>query len=42
MPPDLLEALKPEYVAPMVALLAHEQCPDTGATFELGAGWVSR
>ena len=42
MPPDLVEALKPEYVAPVVTFLAHEDCPDTGGVFELGAGWVSR
>lgn len=42
MPPDLVEALKPEYVAPVVAFLAHESVPDSGAVFELGAGWVSR
>ncbi len=42
MPPDLVEALKPEYVAPVVAFLAHESVPDSGAIFELGAGWVSR
>ena len=42
MPPDLVAALKPEYVAPVVAYLAHESVADTGAIFELGAGWVSR
>lgn len=42
MPPDLVEALKPDYVAPVVAYLAHESVPDSGAVFELGAGWVSR
>jgi NAD(P)-dependent dehydrogenase (short-subunit alcohol dehydrogenase family) len=42
LPPDLLEALKPEFVAPAVALLCHEQCPTTGGVYELGAGWISR
>lgn len=42
MPPDLVEALKPEYVAPVVAYLCHESCPDSGSLFELGAGWVSK
>lgn len=42
MPPDLVAALKPEYVAPVVLLLGHESCPDTGAIFEVGAGWVAQ
>lgn len=42
MPPDLLDALKPEAVAPFVAYLCHETCPTTGGVFELGAGWISR
>ncbi|TFJ83425.1 hypothetical protein NSK_005265 [Nannochloropsis salina CCMP1776] len=42
MPPDLVEALKPEYVAPVVAFLAHASVPESGGIFELGAGWVSR
>jgi len=42
MPPDLVQALKPEYVAPLAAWLCHEQCEDNGAVFEVGAGWVSR
>eukprot|EP00624_Nannochloropsis_granulata_P002215 evm.model.NODE_21269_length_1075_cov_16.439070.1 len=42
MPPDLVEALKPDYVAPVVAFLAHASVPDSGGIFELGAGWVSR
>ncbi|HEX6386211.1 MAG TPA: SDR family oxidoreductase, partial [Anaerolineae bacterium] len=42
LPPDLVEALKPEYVAPLVAYLCHESCTETGGLFEVGAGWVSR
>ncbi len=42
LPPDLVEALKPEYVAPLVAYLCHESCTETGRLFEVGAGWVSR
>jgi len=42
LPPALVEALKPEYVAPLVALLCHESCQDTGQLFEVGAGWVSK
>jgi len=42
LPPDLVAALKPEYVAPLVAWLCHERNTTTGQTFEVGAGWVSR
>jgi len=40
-PPDLLKALKPEYVAPLVAFLCHESCKANGQLFEVGAGWIS-
>ena len=42
MPPDFIEALKPEYVAPLVGYLCHESSTTTGGLFELGAGWVGR
>jgi 3-hydroxyacyl-CoA dehydrogenase/3a,7a,12a-trihydroxy-5b-cholest-24-enoyl-CoA hydratase len=42
MPPDLLQALKPEYVAPLVAYLCHESCSENGQLFEVGAGWISK
>jgi NAD(P)-dependent dehydrogenase (short-subunit alcohol dehydrogenase family) len=42
MPPDMVEALKPEYVAPMVGYLCHENCDPTGGLFELGGGWISK
>ncbi|RKP24368.1 hypothetical protein SYNPS1DRAFT_17312 [Syncephalis pseudoplumigaleata] len=41
MPPEMVEALKPDYVAPLVAFLVHEACPDTGKVFEVGSGWVA-
>jgi len=41
MPPDLVETLKPEYVAPLVAFLCHESTTVSGGVFEVGAGWVS-
>jgi 3-hydroxyacyl-CoA dehydrogenase/3a,7a,12a-trihydroxy-5b-cholest-24-enoyl-CoA hydratase len=41
MPPELIEALKPEFVSPLVAFLCHESTPVTGGIFEVGAGWVS-
>eukprot|EP01116_Phalansterium_solitarium_P021605 TRINITY_DN678_c0_g1_i1.p1 TRINITY_DN678_c0_g1~~TRINITY_DN678_c0_g1_i1.p1 ORF type:complete len:612 (-),score=249.57 TRINITY_DN678_c0_g1_i1:177-2012(-) len=42
MPPDVLEALKPQYVAPLVGYLCHETCDVSGGIFEVGAGWVSQ
>ncbi|KAK3096921.1 hypothetical protein FSP39_004769 [Pinctada imbricata] len=42
MPPEVLSALKPEYVAPLVVYLCHESCEDTGGLFELGAGWIAK
>jgi len=42
MPEEMLNALKPEYVAPVVAFLCHESCEDSGGLFEMGAGWVAK
>eukprot|EP01094_Clydonella_sp_ATCC50884_P005741 TRINITY_DN146_c0_g1_i1.p1 TRINITY_DN146_c0_g1~~TRINITY_DN146_c0_g1_i1.p1 ORF type:complete len:1053 (+),score=460.20 TRINITY_DN146_c0_g1_i1:365-3160(+) len=42
MPPDMVEALKPEYVAPLVAFLCNEESTVNGGLFEVGAGWVSQ
>lgn len=30
LPKEMIEALKPDYVAPLVAVLAHDNCPDNG------------
>jgi len=42
MPPDLLERLKPEFVAPLVLYLCSEQCPVTGRIYNAGAGYYGR
>ncbi|XP_051508624.1 peroxisomal multifunctional enzyme type 2-like [Myxocyprinus asiaticus] len=42
MPPDLLESLKAEYVAPLVLWLCHESCQENGGLFEVGAGWIGK
>lgn len=42
MPPDLVEALKPEFVSPLVLALCHESSSVNGGVFEVGAGWISR
>lgn len=41
LPPDLIERLKPEYVAPFVALMAKESFIDTGLVVEVGAGFAA-
>ncbi|XP_074851097.1 peroxisomal multifunctional enzyme type 2 [Carettochelys insculpta] len=42
MPPELVDALKPEYVAPLVLWLCHETCQENGSLFEVGAGWIGK
>lgn len=42
MPPDLVAALKPDFVAPLVAYLCHDSCKDNGQVFEVGAGWIAK
>ncbi len=37
-PEPLKNAIKTEYVAPLVAYLAHEQCTESGSMFEASAG----
>jgi len=42
LPDDLVKALKPEYVAPLVIWLCHEDSKINGELFEVGAGWISQ
>jgi len=42
MPPQLIAALKPEFVAPLVALLVHESNTETGGIYEVGAGFIAK
>jgi len=42
MPKEMVDAWKPEFVAPMVIALAHESCPATGQIFQAGGGWYSQ
>jgi 3-hydroxyacyl-CoA dehydrogenase/3a,7a,12a-trihydroxy-5b-cholest-24-enoyl-CoA hydratase len=42
LPPDLVAALKPEYVSPLVACLAHESCQENGGLFEVGGGFIGK
>jgi len=39
MPENIVDLWKAEYVAPIVAILAHEKVPCSGAVFEAGGGW---
>ncbi|KAJ1959885.1 hypothetical protein GGI12_004103, partial [Dipsacomyces acuminosporus] len=41
MPAEVVEMLKPEYVAPLIGYLAHESTPHTGKLFQVGSCWVS-
>ena len=42
LPPEMVAALRPEYVAPLVAYLCHDSNVETGQAFEVGAGWAAR
>ena len=42
MPPQLLEALEPENVSPLVAFLSSETCTETGRIFSVGGGYIAR
>ena len=42
MPPEALEKLTPEWVAPVVAYLCTEECADNGSVFIVGGGKVQR
>nr|WKY18077.1 MFE1 [Schizochytrium sp.] len=41
MPQEMVDALRPEFVAPVVAYLSHDSCESSGQVYELGAGWVA-
>jgi NAD(P)-dependent dehydrogenase (short-subunit alcohol dehydrogenase family) len=41
MPKQFVDAWKPDYVAPILAFLCHEEVPCTGSIFESGGGWVA-
>jgi 3-hydroxyacyl-CoA dehydrogenase/3a,7a,12a-trihydroxy-5b-cholest-24-enoyl-CoA hydratase len=42
LPPDVVAALKPEHVSPLVAWLCHESCTENGAVFEVGGGFFAK
>ncbi|KAF2805659.1 multifunctional beta-oxidation protein-like protein [Mytilinidion resinicola] len=44
MPEEMVQAFKPDYVAPLVVLLCSDKTPDppTGRLYEVGSGWVAQ
>ncbi len=42
IPPELLDKMKPEFVAPLVLYLASEGCPVTGRIYNAGVGYYGR
>ncbi len=41
-PPDIVEKMSPEYVAPMVLFLCSDRCPDSGGIYNAGMGAFNR
>jgi len=42
MPEEMVQALKPDYVAPLVVLLCSDKAPEpTGGLYECGCGWFA-
>jgi 3-hydroxyacyl-CoA dehydrogenase/3a,7a,12a-trihydroxy-5b-cholest-24-enoyl-CoA hydratase len=42
LPKELIDALKPEYVTPLVVALCHESNQDTGGLYEVGGGFMGK
>lgn len=42
MPEPIVNALKPELIAPLVGYLCHESCDSNGGLFEVGGGWMGQ
>jgi multifunctional beta-oxidation protein len=44
MPEEMVQAFKPDYIAPLVVLLSSDKVPNppTGGLYEVGSGWVGR
>jgi 3-hydroxyacyl-CoA dehydrogenase/3a,7a,12a-trihydroxy-5b-cholest-24-enoyl-CoA hydratase len=38
----VVNALKPEFVTPMVVYLVHEKCNTSGGVLEAGGGWYGQ
>ena len=42
MTPEMVNGLKPDYIAPFVGYLCSEACKANGSIFETGGGWVGQ
>jgi (3R)-3-hydroxyacyl-CoA dehydrogenase / 3a,7a,12a-trihydroxy-5b-cholest-24-enoyl-CoA hydratase / enoyl-CoA hydratase 2 len=42
LPKELVDALRPEYVSPLVAYLCHEGTTETGGLYEVGGGFFAK
>ena len=42
LPPEIMSVLKPELIAPVVAWLCHEKCPENGSVIESAGGWAGK
>lgn len=43
MPEEMVQAFKPDYIAPLVLLLCSDKCPEpTNGLYEVGSGWCGR
>ena len=42
LPKEILDALRPECVSPLLAWLCHESCEETGGLFEVGGGFMAK
>ncbi|KAK9321626.1 hypothetical protein V1517DRAFT_325953 [Lipomyces orientalis] len=40
LPEEIVQAFKPDYVAPLTVLLSSDMAPVTGEIFETGSGWI--
>ena len=41
-PPEMMEVMKPDYVVPLVGVLSHSSCKESGSIFEAAAGHFSK
>lgn len=41
-PPEMMEVMKPDFVVPLVGVLVHESCKESGSLFEAAAGHYSK
>ncbi|MFH1117250.1 MAG: SDR family oxidoreductase, partial [Pseudomonadota bacterium] len=42
LPPEMLQKLRPEFIAPLVVYLCSDACGESGMIFNAGMGWFSR